>query len=65
MRQVRIAIITALVATGVFAGAGAALSTATTNALAPICGAWEPRGGAGDGYRRLCIDGSLYWYEYR
>jgi len=65
MRQVRIAIITTLVAAGVFTGAGAVLNTATTLALAPVCGAWEPRGGAGDGFRRLCIDGSLYWYEYR
>jgi hypothetical protein len=30
-----------------------------------ICGAWEPRGGAGDGFQRFCSNGSLYWYEYR
>jgi hypothetical protein len=29
------------------------------------CGAWEPRGGAGDGFQRLCINGSLHWYEYQ
>lgn len=49
--------------------------TGMTSALAPttppggggntkICGAWEPRGGAGDGFRRFCSKGSLYWYEY-
>ena len=27
------------------------------------CGAWEWTGGTS--FRRLCIDGSLYWYEYR
>lgn len=66
MRRVRIAFIATLMAAGAVAGAG------TAGALPPppsgdgaICGAWEPRGGAGDGYRRLCIDGSLYWYEYR
>ena len=30
-----------------------------------ICGAWEPTGGAGSTMRRLCIDGSLTWYEYQ
>ena len=65
MRGVRIAIIATLVAVGVFTGVGAVNSTDTTSAMAPVCGAWEPRGGAGDGFQRICFDGSLYWYEYR
>jgi hypothetical protein len=69
MRRVRIAFIATLLAAGVVAvtgaGAGAAASVATEPSDGAICGAWEPRGGAGDGFRRLCIDGNLYWYEYR
>lgn len=50
------------------------LSTLATTGLAfalppmedgKICGAWEPRGGPGDGFQRFCSEGSLYWYEYR
>ncbi len=69
MRAVRIAFVASLMAVGVVAGAGAAGAEVEVPIAAEpggaICGAWEPRGGAGDGFRRLCIDGSLYWYEYR
>jgi hypothetical protein len=68
MRRVGIAFIATLLAGGAVAGAGAVAGTAVALPPAPgdaICGAWEPRGGAGDGFRRLCIDGSLTWYEYR
>jgi len=70
MGRVRIAFIATLLAAGVgavtgAAAAGTAASLATEPSDGATCGAWEPRGGAGDGYRRLCIDGNLYWYEYR
>lgn len=69
MRRVRIAVIATLLAAGAVAGTGAVASTASALPPGPgdggICGAWEPRGGAGDGFRRLCIDGNLHWYEYR
>jgi len=38
--------------------------TESSCAEGKICGAWEPLL-PGDGFRRLCVDGSLYWYEYR
>ena len=64
MRRVRIAFIATLLAAGAVAvgGTSAALAMEPGGAT---CGAWEPRGGAGDGFQRLCIDGNLYWYEYR
>lgn len=69
MRRVRIAFIATLLAVGAAAGIGVVAGTSAAIAMEPgdgaICGAWEPRGGAGDGFRRLCIDGNLYWYEYR
>jgi len=67
MPRMRTAFIATLLALGTVAGVVA--GTATALAMEPgdgaICGAWEPRGGAGDGFRRFCSDGSLYWYEYR
>jgi hypothetical protein len=69
MRRVRTAFLATLLAIGAVAGAGAVADTSAAIAMEPsdgaTCGAWEPRGGAGDGYRRFCIDGNLYWYEYR
>jgi hypothetical protein len=67
MRRVGIAFITTLLAAGVVAGTGTAGADVpiASEPGGAICGSWEPRGGAGDGFRRLCIDGSLYWYEYR
>jgi hypothetical protein len=66
MRRVSIAFIATLLAVGAVAGAGVVAGTSTATAMEqPICGAWEPRGGAGDGFRRFCSEGSLYWYEYR
>jgi hypothetical protein len=66
MRRVRIAFIATLLAAGAIgAVAGTAAALPPPPGDGGTCGAWEPRGGAGDGYRRLCIDGSLYWYEYR
>ena len=43
---------------------GLAWARAPEESGGPICGAWEPLAG-GTSYRRLCIEGSLYWYEYR
>lgn len=66
MRVTRIAVIAALLGAGVVAGLTAVHTATTAIAMEQaICGAWEPRGGAGDGFQRLCIDGNLYWYEYR
>lgn len=67
MRRVRIAFIATLLAAGavVSAGVAAAEVPLASEPGGGICGAWEPRGGAGDGYQRLCIDGNLTWYEYR
>lgn len=65
MRRVRIAFIATLLAAGAGAVAGTATALASEPSDGAICGAWEPRGGAGDGYRRFCSEGSLYWYEYR
>jgi hypothetical protein len=67
MRRVGVAVIAALLAGGAVVGTGTAGAEVPV-AVEPggaICGAWEPRGGAGDGFRRLCIDGNLTWYEYR
>jgi hypothetical protein len=68
MPRMRTTFIATLLAVGAVAGAGAIAAT-TALAMEPsdgaICGAWEPRGGAGDGFRRFCSEGSLYWYEYR
>lgn len=63
MRKVKLAV------GGVFVLAAIATGFAWANAPAPegpggaTCGAWEWIGGTS--FRRLCIDGSLYWYEYR
>jgi len=65
MRRVRIVFIATLLAAGAAAGAGTAAALPPPPGDGAICGAWEPRGGAGDGFQRLCIDGNLYWYEYR
>lgn len=65
MRRVGIAFIATLLAMGAVVGAGTSAAVAMEPGGGAICGAWEPRGGAGDGFRRLCIDGNLYWYEYR
>jgi hypothetical protein len=64
---VRFAVIATLLAAGAVVGTGTAGAEApiASEPSGAICGAWEPRGGAGDGFQRLCIDGSLYWYEYR
>lgn len=61
MRKLRIVLGAVLLST---------LATGLTFAMAPmddgkICGAWEPRGGAGSGFQRFCSEGSLYWFEYR
>ena len=65
MRRVGIAFIATLLAAGAVGVAGTSAAIAMEPGDGAICGAWEPRGGAGDGFRRLCIDGNLYWYEYR
>ena len=65
MRRVGIAFIATLLAAGAVAVAGTSAAIAMEPNDGAICGAWEPRGGAGDGFQRLCIDGNLYWYEYR
>lgn len=65
MPRVRIAVIAMLLAVGAVASAGASTALAMEPGDGATCGAWQPRGGAGDGYQRLCIDGNLSWYEYR
>ena len=65
MRKLKIVLGAFLLSTWAITGLAFAGEEDPTREGGKICGAWEPRGGAGSGFQRLCIDGSLYWYEYR
>ena len=63
MRKLRIVFGAILLVT--LATTGLAFAMPPGGEAGKICGAWEPRGGAGDGFQRFCVEGSLYWFEYR
>lgn len=63
MPRVRTAIIATLLAVGAVTIAGTTAAVAMEPNQEAICGAWQWTGGTS--FQRLCIDGNLYWYEYR
>lgn len=65
MRKLRIVLGAVLLSTLATGGLAFANSEGDQRDNGPICGAWEPTGAAGGPARRLCIQGSLSWYEYR
>lgn len=63
MRKVKFALSALLLAVAATTGLAFANLPMPEEPGGAICGAWEWTGGTS--FQRLCIEGSLHWYEYR